>query len=97
MGETGHAADPVGDRRPVLTERDLAVLAFERRWWKHAGAKEKAIRDQFGLSAVRYYQVLGRVIDDPAALAHDPLLVRRLQRIRSARMASRAQRVPPPE
>ncbi|MHA7985708.1 DUF3263 domain-containing protein [Rathayibacter sp. CAU 1779] len=80
-----------------LSERDLAVLEFERRWWKHAGAKEQAIRDQFGLSAARYYQVLGRVIESPAALVHDPMLVRRLQRVRAARLAARADRLRPPQ
>ncbi|WP_240977647.1 DUF3263 domain-containing protein [Planctomonas sp. JC2975] len=80
-----------------MSERDRAVLEFERRWWKHAGAKEQAIRDQFGLSAARYYQVLGRVIESPAALVHDPMLVRRLQRVRAARLAARADRLRPPQ
>lgn len=78
-----------------LSERDLAVLEFELRWWKHAGAKEQAIRAQFGLSAARYYQVLGRVIDTPEALVHDPMLVRRLQRVRDVRLAARADRLRP--
>lgn len=78
-----------------LSERDLAVLEFERRWWKHAGAKEQAIRAQFGLSTARYYQVLGRVIDTPEALVHDPMLVRRLQRVRDVRLAARADRLRP--
>ena len=81
----------------ALSERDLAVLEFERHQWKHAGAKEQAIRDQFGLSSARYYQVLGRVIESPAALVHDPLLVRRLQRVRAARQAARADRLRPPQ
>jgi hypothetical protein len=100
VGEAEHARDSSSDTddasRPGLSERDLAVLEFERRWWKHAGAKEQAIRDQFGLSAARYYQVLGRVIESPAALVHDPMLVRRLQRVRAARLAARANRAAPP-
>jgi hypothetical protein len=75
-----------------LTERDEAILAFERQWWRHAGAKEKAIRQDFGLSAARYYQLLGALIDSPAALAHDPMLVKRLQRLRDARTAARSSR-----
>jgi hypothetical protein len=70
----------------------VAILAFERRWWRHAGAKEQAIRDDFGLSAARYYQLLGALIDMPAALAHDPMLVKRLQRMRDARLATRTAR-----
>ena len=75
-----------------LTERDLAVLAFEHQWWKYAGAKEEAIRAQFGLSAARYYQLLGALIDSPHALVHDPMLVKRLQRMRDARTRVRARR-----
>ena len=76
----------------ALSERDLAVLAFERQWWRHVGAKEEAIRSELGLSSARYYQVLGALIDEPAALAHDPMLVNRLQRMRGARAESRARR-----
>ncbi len=68
-----------------LAERDLRILDFERQWWKHAGAKEQAIRDQFGLSATRYYQVLNALLEQPAALAHDPVLVGRLRRLRASR------------
>lgn len=96
MGEAGHAKDASDDAGSGLSERDRAVLEFERRWWKHAGAKEQAIRDQFGLSSARYYQVLGRVIESPAALVHDPMLVRRLQRMRAARLNARAERMRPP-
>jgi hypothetical protein len=76
----------------TLSERDAAILDFERQWWRHAGAKEQAIRDEFGLSSARYYQVLGVLIDTPAALVHDPMLVKRLQRGREARLAARAAR-----
>jgi hypothetical protein len=81
-----------GGSAPALSERDVAILAFERRWWRHAGAKEQAIRDDFGLSAARYYQLLGALIDLPAALAHDPMLVKRLQRMRDARLDARTAR-----
>jgi hypothetical protein len=66
------------------------VLAFERQWWRYAGAKEAAIREQFGLSATRYYQVLNTLIDRPEALAADPLLVRRLRRMREVRQRQRS-------
>ena len=65
-----------------LTDRDLAFLAFEGEWKRHAGAKEEAIRAEFDLTPARYYQLLGRLIDTPEALAHDPMLVRRLRRRR---------------
>lgn len=75
-----------------LTDRDQAVLEFERHWWKYAGAKEQAIRDQFDMSSTRYYQVLNALIDRPEALEHDPLLVRRLRRLRAARQRARSAR-----
>jgi hypothetical protein len=75
-----------------LSDRDQSVLEFERHWWKYAGAKEQAIRDQFDMSSTRYYQVLNALIDRPEALAHDPLLVRRLRRLRAARQRARSAR-----
>jgi hypothetical protein len=69
----------------ALDERALAMLAFEKQWWKHAGAKEQAIREQFDLSATRYYQLLNALLDDPRAAAHDPTLVARLRRLRASR------------
>ena len=81
-GVTGGAA---GDDTPGdLSARDRAVLAFERQWWRFAGAKDTAIRETFGMSATRYYQVLNALIDRPEALVADPLLVRRLRRMRAA-------------
>jgi Protein of unknown function (DUF3263) len=76
----------------ALEERERDILAFERHWWRHAGAKEEAIRRRFGIGPTAYYQLLSRLIDDPAALAHDPMLVKRLQRQRAARRRQRASR-----
>jgi hypothetical protein len=84
------ASDP--GRSAALSERDERILSFERQWWKHAGAKEEAIRAEFGLSAARYYQMLNAVLDAPGAIAFDPLLVGRLHRLRDARMAARSAR-----
>jgi hypothetical protein len=75
-----------------LTNEDVAILAFERQRWRYAGAKETAIRDTFGVSATRYYQRLGQLIDNPAALAYDPTLVNRLRRLREERAARRSRR-----
>jgi hypothetical protein len=74
---------------PALTEREVQILAFESKWWKHAGAKEQAIRDAFSLSSTRYYQLLNGLLDNPAALAHDPVLIGRLRRLRSTRARTR--------
>src|SRR5689334_12600506 len=72
-----------------LTGRDREILAFEARWWKHAGSKEQAIRDAFGLSSTRYYQLLNALLDNPVALERDPVLVGRLRRLRSTRARTR--------
>ncbi len=77
-----------------LSRRDHDMLAFERQWWRRAGAKETAIRDLFGVPPTRYYQVLNALVDRPEALASDPLLVRRLRRLRSARQQKRSSRGP---
>lgn len=76
----------------TISPRDAEVLTFEREWWKHAGNKEQAVREAFDLSPTRYYQLLNRVIDDEAALAHDPMLVKRLRRLRAQRQRQRAAR-----
>jgi hypothetical protein len=79
---------PLGD----LSDRDREILAFERQWWKYAGAKEQAIRELFDMNATRYYQVLNALIDNPAALAADPMLIKRLYRLRSTRQRARSAR-----
>lgn len=75
-----------------LSERDREVLAFERQWWKYAGSKETAIKELFDMSSTRYYQVLNALIDSPVALAHDPMLVKRLRRLRASRQRARSAR-----
>ncbi|MFI0908241.1 DUF3263 domain-containing protein [Streptomyces sioyaensis] len=78
-----------GLTEPGLTARDEAVLAVERRSWPGPGPKERAIREQLGISPTRYYQLLNALLDDPRALAHDPVTVNRLRRIRDARRTRR--------
>jgi len=91
VSETGTAVGgPVVEAG--LSERDREILAFERQWWKYAGAKETAIRDLFDLSATRYYQTLNALIDRPEALVHDPMLVKRLRRLRVSRQRTRSAR-----
>jgi hypothetical protein len=91
---TGSAApiEQEATRASGLSERDREILAFERQWWKYAGAKEQALRDLFDLSATRYYQVLNALIDRPEALAEDPMLVKRLRRMRHSRQRARSAR-----
>jgi len=72
-----------------LSDQDRAILDFEGEWRRHRGAKEEAIRTELGLSPARYYQLLGRLIDTVEALEHDPMLVKRLRRVRDSREQAR--------
>ena len=93
--QSAHAAagsDDTAGPGDGLDRRDREILAFERQWWKYAGAKEQAIRELFDMSATRYYQVLNALIDTPAALAADPMLVKRLRRLRASRQRQRSAR-----
>jgi hypothetical protein len=76
----------------ALTDNERDILAFERTWWKEGGSKERAVRDRFDISATRYYQLLNELIDSPAALIEDPMLIRRLRRQRTSRQRQRAAR-----
>lgn len=92
-GET--AANETATGRPEsggLSDRDLRILEFERQWWKYAGAKEQAMREKFDMSATRYYQALNALIDRPEALEADPMLVKRLRRLRASRQRARSAR-----
>ena len=85
-------ARPAASLDPMaLTERDRAILDFERTWWTEAGPKDTAIRERFELSGTRYYQLLTELLDDDAALVYDPLLVRRLRRVRERRRRARVE------
>jgi len=89
--DAAHAVDPMPSD-DALSDRDRAILEFERQWWKYAGAKEQAIRDLFDMSATRYYQVLNALLDNRAALEADPMLVKRLRRMRASRQRARSAR-----
>jgi hypothetical protein len=78
------APEPTG-----LSELELRLLEFERTWWRHAGSKESAIKELFNLTPPAYYQMLNNLIDRNEALLAEPILVKRLRRIREARSASR--------
>jgi hypothetical protein len=91
MAHTHRSGDDV-DIAAGLTRREHDILTFERQWWKYAGIKEEAIKELFSMSATRYYQVLNALVDRPEALAADPMLVKRLRRLRASRQKARAAR-----
>jgi hypothetical protein len=93
--EPGQPAPPPareGDRDDGLTDRERDILAFERQFWTYAGAKEQAVRERYGISATRYYQILNELLEKREALAADPMLVKRLRRLRAHRQRARAAR-----
>jgi hypothetical protein len=85
-------SDDRGQDTPTFGDRERQILEFERFWWKYAGAKERAIRDNLGMSATRYYQLLNAIIDLQEAVGYDPILVKRLQRLRAFRQRERVAR-----
>jgi hypothetical protein len=72
-----------------LSERERAILDFERGWCKEVGSKAEAVRDRFGLSSSRYYQLLARIVDSAEADVYDPLVARRIRRMRIDRRRAR--------
>ena len=88
------AANALSSGHPAgeLSERDREILNFERQWWKYAGAKETAVREKFDMSSTRYYQVLNALLDSPLALEADPMLIKRLRRMRASRQRARTTR-----
>jgi hypothetical protein len=79
---------------PALSNVDVAMLRLAGEWWHNAAAKEQAITERFGLSPIRFWQRVAHLIDTPAALAAEPQIVHRLQRIRAARRARLGRRLP---
>ena len=75
-----------------LSDLEIRILDFESNWWRFAGAKESAIKELFDLNAQRYYQLLNDLIDREDALTASPMLVKRLRRLREARMQARSAR-----
>ena len=82
----------VGNSPAGLSELETRILEVEGTWWKFAGAKESAIKELFDLNAPRYYQLLNDLIDREDALIAAPMLVKRLRRLREARMSARTAR-----
>ena len=87
MSELMASGDP---SHSGLTELESKILEFERTWWRHAGVKESSIKELFNLTPPAYYQLLNNLIDRPAALMAEPLLVKRLIRLRDQRTAARS-------
>ena len=84
-----HPEDPTDSSPAALTERQRAIITFERSWWNEEEARDTVIRARFACSSEDYYRELNELLDSPAALSFDPLVVRRLQRQRERRRRAR--------
>lgn len=73
----------------TLTERQRAMLDLERTWWTLDAQRDAAIRERFACSPETYYRELNELLDDADALEYDPLVVRRLRRLRDRRRRAR--------
>ena len=81
---------PINDSAAGLSELEIKMLEFERTWWRHAGAKESSIKELFNLTPPAYYQLLNNLIDREEALMAEPILVKRLRRLRESRTEARS-------
>ncbi|MFL0456798.1 DUF3263 domain-containing protein [Brachybacterium paraconglomeratum] len=90
MSSESSASEPVPSEvalpgpQGALTERDRRILALEGRTFRYVGAKERAIREEIGLSKVAYYVRLNALLDEPAALRAAPAVVNRLRARRTS-------------
>lgn len=87
MDTSTEASTPI-----ALPVRSTMILEFEGTHWKYQGAKESRVRELFSVGATAYYAELGRLLDDPAALAFAPMTVKRLRRLRDQRRRQRSAR-----
>ena len=81
---------PINDSAAGLSELEIKMLEFERSWWRHAGVKESSIKELFNLTPPAYYQLLNNLIDREDALMAEPILVKRLRRLRESRTEARS-------
>jgi hypothetical protein len=81
---------PLNDPANGLNEFEVKMLEFERSWWRHAGVKESSIKELFNLTPPAYYQLLNNLIDREAAVMAEPILVKRLRRLRDSRTQARS-------
>jgi hypothetical protein len=87
QGSSAHSAEST---ERDLSELEVRILDFERQWWRYAGAKESTIKELFDLTPPAYYQLLNNLIDRDEALLFQPMLVKRLRRLREARTEARS-------
>ena len=90
MDTQGTSAEAKHHQAEGLSELEIRILDFERQWWRFAGAKESSIKELFDMAPPAYYQLLNNLIDRQDALLAQPMLIKRLRRLREARNSSRA-------
>ena len=74
-----------------LPDRERAILELERPWWTLDTPKDVLVRERLGCTTETFYVELNTLLDSPDAVRHDPLLVRRLRRLRDRRRRDRVE------
>lgn len=77
------------DNPNQLTSIEEKVLTIEESWWKLAPTKDRAITQELGISPMKYYIILSRMLEDKRVWKAKPVLVDRLQRLRDAKADER--------
>ncbi|MGJ7908286.1 DUF3263 domain-containing protein [Actinopolyspora sp. H202] len=97
-GEPAEETEPGADSSATeLTDRERELLAFERQWWKAVASKERAVRELFALEPHEYYRVIAKLLDKPAAMRAEPMLIKRLRRQRANGRLGTSTAPPEPE
>lgn len=66
--DAGAGSSPTG-ARDELSDRDHRILALEGRTFRYVGAKERAIREEIGISKVAYFVRLNALLEEPQSTA----------------------------
>lgn len=82
-------------RRPTVAHMTLPIrhrmaLRLAGATYRYEGAREADALEMLGYTPTRFRQVIGRLLDDPQAMAEEPTVVGRLRRLREVRRRARA-------
>lgn len=71
-----------------LSERDQLALQIMHKHPRSIALRERAAREQLGLTGTRFHQLVLAIANSRAGLAHDPILCHRIVRLSQRRRAA---------